>query len=113
MILRHFKYTCVFIYAKKGTGAKRFYNFYLNYISFIYICLLLHHSISRERCEEGLKRENVKQIYDMKFYEAPDFKKIDFTTDDVLTDGSILDPTDGLGNSGNVELGEIPLFGNN
>ena len=51
--------------------------------------------------------------YDMKFYEAPDFKKIDFTTDDVLTDGSILDPTDGLGNSGNVELGEIPLFGNN
>ena len=49
----------------------------------------------------------------MKVYGAPDFKKIDFTTDDVLTDGSILDPTDGLGNSGNVELGEIPLFGNN
>lgn len=66
MILRHFQYTCVFIYAKKGTGAKRLYNFNLNYISFIYICLLLHHSISRERCEEGLKRENAKQIYDMK-----------------------------------------------
>ena len=55
----------------------------------------------------------MQEVYDMKFYEAPDFKKIDFTTEDVLTDGSILDPTDGLGNSGNVELGEIPLVGKN
>ena len=49
----------------------------------------------------------------MKFYEAPDFKRIVFATDDVLADGSIIDPngTDNNGKPGSIyEVGEIPLF---
>ena len=46
----------------------------------------------------------------MKFYEAPDFKRIDFTTDDVLADDSIIDPTDGINKENNVDFGPIPLF---
>lgn len=45
----------------------------------------------------------------MKQYEAPDFIKVEFITEDIL-DNSIIDPSEGLGD-GSVELGQIPLFG--
>ncbi|MBQ3075741.1 MAG: hypothetical protein IJC26_06690 [Clostridia bacterium] len=44
----------------------------------------------------------------MKFYEAPDFTKVEFFTEDIL-DNSIIDPTEGI-NGSEVELGKIPLF---
>ncbi len=51
----------------------------------------------------------------MKFYEAPDLKKIEFDTESILAGDSIVDPngSDGNGkpNSDSIyEVGKIPLF---
>lgn len=53
---------------------------------------------------------NLNEEFEMKKYEAPVLEKIEFLTEAALLDGSIIDPEEGIGSGGQVEIGALPIF---